>query len=389
MTRVLFLAERTALVDGNVPSHGSGAHVLATLRQLETRFEVRGVFAERAEPQSFALRRARRLVPGRLRGLRQDLLFLQDDRRFLQRALAVAAEFRPDVIYDRNEYFALAGIRLARRLGIPLVLEVNGLLDRDMRTFYRSIGEPLGAYAERWKLRNADGVVTVSTGLGRLLGERGADPRRTAIVPNSVIDERIHPEPRTVRAADDLVVGWVGHVMAWHSLDVLVDAAPTVLAAAPRTRFLIVGGGGGLDGLKSRVRDLGVGDAFEFTGQVPFETVAATVATFDVGVIPAHFDYAFPVKLAEMGAAGVPVVAPRTQTFDEMLKPGLEYAPFEGGSPEDFARALGEVLGDTSRRAALGTALHAAVRERYSWSAVAATLADTVDAVVARRAGRR
>ena len=384
MTRVLFLAERTALVDGAVPSHGSGAHVLATLRQLETRFDVRGVFAEPVEAQPFALRRARRLVPARLRGLRQDLLFLQDDRRFLERAAAAAAEFRPDVVYERNEYFAFAGARLARRLGAAHVLEVNGLLDRDMRTFYRSAGEPVGAYLERWKLRRADRVVTVSTGLGRRLVELGADPERLAIVPNSVTEERISPEPRPAREADDLVVGWVGHVMAWHSLDVLIDAAPAVLAAAPRTRFRIVGGGGGLDALQARVRDLGVADAFEFTGEVRFEQVAAAVAEFDVGVIPAHFEYAFPVKLAEMGAAGVPVVAPQTESFDEMLAPGVEYAPFAAESSDDFARALTELLVDTGLRARMGAALHTAVRERYSWNAVAATLAGVVDAAVDR-----
>ena len=385
MTRVLFLAERTALVEGAVPPHGSGAHVLATLRQLESQFDVRGVFAQPAAAEGFPLRRARRFVPARLRGLRQDILFVQDDRRFLERALEEAAEFRPDVVYERNEYLAVAGVRVARTFGVPLLLEVNGLLARDMRSFYRSVGEPLAAYAERWKLRHADSVVTVSTGLGRRLVELGADPQRIAIVPNSVVDERIHGEPRPVRDTDDLVVGWVGHVMAWHSLDVLVDAAPTVLAAAPRVRFRIVGGGGGLDALQARVRGLGLADAFEFTGQVPFEQVGAAVAQFDVGVIPAHFDYAFPVKLAEMGAAGVPVVAPRTRTFDEMLAPGVEYVPFAPGSSEDLARALGEVLADAALRARLGAALHAGVRERYSLSAVAAALNETVEAALAHR----
>lgn len=386
MRRILFLAERTALVGGHVPSHGSGAHVLASLRQLETRFAVEGVFAASGEAAPSALRKARRLVPQRVRGARQDILFALDDRSFAERALAVAESFRPDLVYERNEYFALAGTRIARKLGIPHVLEVNGLLDLEMRTFYRSLAEPLGAHLERRKLRTADTVVAVSTGLSRLLVDRGAG--NVVVVPNSVVDDRILPRPRPVRDADDLVVGWVGHLMAWHSLETLVAAAPAVLAVAPRARFRIVGGGGGLDRLKGRVTELGMAHAFEFVGAVPFTDVGACVAEFDIGVIPAHFDYGFPVKVAEMGAAGIPVVAPRTRTMSEMLVPDVEYAPFEPRSVDDLAHVLHALLFDAAARARLGSALHAAVRERYSWSAVAPMLCDVVAATAESRTAR-
>ncbi|HWU83828.1 MAG TPA: glycosyltransferase family 4 protein, partial [Rhodocyclaceae bacterium] len=45
-----------------------------------------------------------------------------------RRLRAVAAEFRPDVIYERYNLFLLAGLMLKRKLRIPLLLEVNSPL---------------------------------------------------------------------------------------------------------------------------------------------------------------------------------------------------------------------------------------------------------------------
>src|SRR5436305_989592 len=108
--RVLFLAERTELIDGVVPPHGSGAHVAADLWGLERHFEVLALLAEPAVRQRQAVGGrtfVRRLVPQRVRGLRQDLIAYRYGRRFARRAVAEAAAFHPDVVYERNEYLAL------------------------------------------------------------------------------------------------------------------------------------------------------------------------------------------------------------------------------------------------------------------------------------------
>ena len=42
-----------------------------------------------------------------------------------RRILAAAREFQPDVIYERHSLHCDSGLRAARALGIPLLLEVN------------------------------------------------------------------------------------------------------------------------------------------------------------------------------------------------------------------------------------------------------------------------
>jgi glycosyltransferase involved in cell wall biosynthesis len=72
----------------------------------------------------------------------------------------------------------------------------------------------------------------------------------------------------------------------------------------------------------------------------------------------------------EAMAAGVPVVAPAHGAFPELLGDGGE-AEAAGllhrpGDPADLARAIGELLADPARAAALGARGHALARTRHS-----------------------
>lgn len=381
MTRVLFLSGRVG--DSAMPS-GGGAHLAATIASLRQNFDVKVVTSSvDAHPVARRAHAARRLVPTRVRGVRRDLLLATDDRAFGKRALAAGVAFAPDVVYERSDYFARAGLVTAGTLGLPLVLEVNGLFDNDARTMYRSLAEPLGAFFERHKLRRASLVITVSCGLARRLAERGAAPDRIAVVPNTIDPSRVATEPRPVDPQRGNV-GFVGHLMPWHleAVEQLIDVSPRIVDGYPNVGFTIVGGGPGLRSLDERAGSRGVGSRFRFTGVLPQDAVPAEVRRFDVGVIPAIFDYAFPVKLVEMGAAGVPVVAPQSRDLDEMLVPGVEYEPFSPNDPDDFVRAVLRLLRDPERRARLGAALHGAVRDRFTWSASAAALQEAIGRVL-------
>lgn len=382
--RVLFLSQRIGLTPGRVLPHGSGAHVAATLAGLRQHFDVHAVQALGGTASGASrLRRLRGLVPRGLRGTRQDARLLIQDRRFTARALAEAAAFGADIVYERSEYLALAGVRVAGRLSVPLVLEVNGVLPSDARVMYRSLAEPLGRLVEVRKHRSAAAIVTVSPGLADRLVELGAEPERIAVIPNTISPDRVRQEPRPV-APGSAVVGWIGHLMDWHadSLEFLIDSAPALVAAVPDVTFMVVGSGPRIGELRQRARRRGVASSFRFVGTVEYEDVPRVVAAFDVGVIPDIFDYAFPVKLVEMGGAGVPVVAPRSSSLDRMLEPGVEYEPFTRGDRSALEAAVVRLLQSTCRRRELGAGLHAAVRDRFTWHESGRQLAGVIERVL-------
>lgn len=386
--RVLFVAQRTAIVAGLIPPHGSGAHVAATLAGLRAHFEVDAALGALPDPTGPAGRAQaiRRFVPAPVRGLRHDLLLRHADHAFLAALRRLARERTPDVVYERSEYFSEAGATLARELDVPFVLEANGLLAADARTMYRSFAEPFGSQIERRKLARADVIVTVSPGLAERLVELGAPPDRIAIVPNSVPDARVRPAPRP-RREGPIAVGWIGHLMGWHleALHFLVDVAPAALAAGADVRFVVFGSGPGLEELRARIADTGLTDVFQLRGSIPYADVPSALETVDLGIIPDVFDYAFPVKLVEMGAAGLPVLAPRSESLDRMLAPGREYEPFARRDADGLAGAIASLASDPKRREALGANLLQAVRSRFTWSATGAHLADVVDRALASR----
>jgi glycosyltransferase involved in cell wall biosynthesis len=378
--RVMFLAQRTCFPAGKIPPSGSGAHVAATLAGLHDHFDVLPLLAEDFGPASGTrIGRFRRLVPRRIRGARRDIGFVLQDRHFGERALAAAAEFRPHVVYERSEYFAATGSRLAKRLGVPLVLEVNGLLDLDVRPQYRSLAEPFGAANERRKHRAASTIVVEGPGMARALEHRGVASEKLVIVPNSVPLWKVARKPRPARSGPP-VIGWIGHLMPWYreSLEFLLQVAPVVAREVPGVRFEIVAGGPGLDDLRARAGAVGLGGSFRFRGAVAYELVPSVLAEFDVGVIPTAFDYQFPTKLVEMGAAGLPVIAPRTSSIDGLLVGGSEYEPFIPGDAADFADAMIRVASDPDRRERLGRAMHSAVAERLTWPIVGEAIAAAV-----------
>lgn len=372
-TRILFLASRQAAPDSGVRS-GASVHAAASLAALGRCFSVLPVFApggDAAGPTAPAS--LRRFLPARVRGLRQDARFVSEDRAAARRALAAAEGFAPEVVYERNEYLSLAGRRVAGRLGVPLVLEVNGVLELDQRAFYRSLAEPVGRRVERRKYETADAIVTTSPTLAAELVARGAREDRVRVVPYAVPDELL-ALPRQDRPDDaDVVVGWIGHGLAWHGLGLLADAAARIGAELPQAVFRVVGSGPSVEALQSRVEG-DVSARFEFAGAVATAGVPRILSTFDIGVVPENPTERFPIKLLEMAAAGAAIVAPLVPCITDFLTPGDHFEPFEQGDVDGLADAIRRLVADPNRRTAIAGALRALVAEEFSVDAAAERL---------------
>lgn len=258
-------------------------------------------------------------------GLRRDIRFLREDRAFYARALEAAASFRPDVVYARDEYFTFAGLRLSRRLGVPLVLEVNGLLERDARTMYRSLVEPVSARLERVKLARANAIVVETPGLAELLAERGAPRSRLFVVPNTVPDARVVAEPR-LRRDGPVVIGWIGHLMAWHadSLMILADVARRIVDEAD-VRFLIIGDGPRLGDVRDSVHTLGLDVRFEFSGSVPYEDVLRALEAISCPSARTSAEEAFSAGHARRHAGALRTTGPYAEVARERPQPRFRH----------------------------------------------------------------
>ena len=101
------------------------------------------------------------------------------------------AEFRPDLVFASWAYpDGWAAVRLARRVGLPVVVQVLG---SDLLLLTKHPGRRRQTFDA---LREADGVVTVSRDLARHVIEGGADCDKVHVIYGGVDPTMYHPGPK-------------------------------------------------------------------------------------------------------------------------------------------------------------------------------------------------
>ena len=119
-----------------------------------------------------------------------------------------AAEFRPDVLYERCNLFLMAGVMLKRRLKLPMLLEVNAPLT-DERLRFGGLGLPrLARWAENTVWRGADVVLPVTRVLADNLRGHGVPDERMVVIANGINEHHFAQAPTQAQAK--AAPGWPG-----------------------------------------------------------------------------------------------------------------------------------------------------------------------------------
>ncbi|WP_153110295.1 glycosyltransferase family 4 protein [Propionivibrio limicola] len=283
-----------------------------------------------------------------------ELLELAYSLHAYRKLKAAARDFRPDVIYERYNLYLLAGALLKKRLGIPLLLEVNSPLVFERSRHSGGLALPrLARWAEGTAWRAADRVLPVTKVLAGYVREYGVPDERIAVIPNGI--NKAHfataPEPELAKAKlglqGRLVLGFTGFVRDWHGVDRVIDWMASE-EAPDNVHLLIVGDGPAREALEAQARALGLARAVTFTGVVDRDAVPSYVAAFDVALQPAVTAYASPLKMMEYLVLGKAIVAPRTPNICEILSDGENAALFDENVPGSLERALTTVCCDAA-----------------------------------------
>lgn len=287
---------------------------------------------------------------------------------------SVADGFRPDVIYERYNLYLLAGAMLKKRLGIPLLLEVNSPLVFERSCHSGGLALPwLARWAEGKAWRAADRLLPVTRVLAGYAKAYGVIEERIAVIPNGI--NRAHfdraPRPADAKASlglqGRLVLGFTGFVRDWHGVDRVIAWMATPEAPS-NVHLLVVGDGPAREALEQQAGELGLADAVTFTGVVHRDAVPALVAAFDVALQPAVTAYASPLKMMEYLVLGKAIVAPRTPNILEILNDGENAAMFDEGVDGSLEKTLTQVCHDTALRTRLSeSALETIDRLQLTW----------------------
>jgi len=257
---------------------------------------------------------------------------------------------------------------------------------------------PVERFVRPRTVRAADGLL-VGPGVerDRIEAAYAPSPDRVHDVPNPVE----LPPPRTARRraaarralgldTDDVVVSYLGRIDVWQKgLDVLVDAWRRCVDARPERplRLLILGSGRDSAQLKDLIAERqasGVHWRDEFV--LDRSIVARYHHASDVFVHPSRHE-GFAVAPAEAMAAGLPVVVSDAPGMVELLGEERAGVMVPQGDPEALADALGTMIDDLESARKLGIRARKRVGRRFATSVVGAQLESVLRPGASRKTG--
>jgi len=286
-------------------------------------------------------------------------------RALRARLAEVGRRVRPDVLHAHSPALnGLAALKVAGRLGLPLVYEVRAFWEdaavdhgtcREGDLRYR-----LTRALESFVLRRADAITTICGGLRREIVARGIPDSRVTVIPNAVDLERFplggEPDPTLAQELGvdgKLVLGFIGSFYAYEGLRLLLEALPAIVAGEPLTRLLLVGGGREEPGLKQLARDLGVAEHVVFVGRIPHDQVQRyydLVTVFVYPRLPMRLtDIVTPLKPLEAMARGRLVVASDVGGHRELIRDGENGLLFKSGDAAALAARVLHLLENPQR----------------------------------------
>ena len=267
------------------------------------------------------------------------------------------------VLHEPNP-MALVAYFLARPAGRLIVWYHSDVIRPSW--IYRLFYQPFLRFA----LSRAERIVVSSPSLGTSAPELQDFQAKCTVIPFGVeaplpehIEERLRHAAQSHRESSQPIVLFVGRLVPYKGVDVLLDAMAGLNAVA-----LIVGDGPQRDALEAHARRLGIADRIRFLGSVTDEQLGSLYRSCDVFVLPSVTrQEAFGVVQLEAMAAGKPVVSTDLGT-------GVGWVNRHGETgyvvPPRDARALGDALSrlleNPELRRSMGDAAMRRVRSAFT-----------------------
>lgn len=293
----------------------------------------------------------------------------------------IARNERPDVIHGNYWLSGLVGHRLKHELDVPFVSTFHTLAR--VKT---AAGDPEPVWRDRAEaeiIHCADAICVSCEEEADQFRLHYGDPRgRLEIIAPGVEHAFFAPGDRSgARRAlgfdlDRPMLLFVGRIQPLKGPDVAIRALAAL--GDPRAHLVIVGGASGLDGDSEAIRaralvdELGLRDRVRFVDPQPHHILSTYYRAADVVLAPSRSE-SFGLVALEAAACGIPVVASAVGGLLSLVDDGSTGRLIEGRDPDDYARAVAEILGNDVLRSSMSSAAVERAR-RYTWSFAAARL---------------
>lgn len=278
------------------------------------------------------------------------------------------------VLFGHGLPLGLLGPGVAAR-GVPYVVLTHG-------TEYWFSLLPGTALALRRATRRASRVLAIARSTARVIRTVVPDRVPMSLLPPGVDVDRFRPgvsgeEVRERHGLGDRpLVVCVSRLVPRKGQDVLIRSIDRIRAIAPDAALLVVGEGPYGDRLRTMAAQAPAGSV-TFAGEVPDAELPAHHAAADVFAMPCRSRFGglevegFGIVYLEAAASGKAAVAGDSGGAAEAVIDGATGLVVDGRDPTAVAGAVGGLLADRDRAAAMGRAARARVEERFAWPRLA------------------
>lgn len=338
-------------------------------------------------------------VPDWLRGVRPgvsfkklccDVIMLFTAQRMIRSAKRAGTPYQLVHAVEESVFMALV-LKWLHRL--PYIYDMDSLLSQQLVEKWRALRAlaPLFTLFERYVLRRSLAVVAVCDSLADAARSQGApevhllkdvsllQPLSSGEVPATLRNERRIP-------GEAPLLLYIGNLEPYQGIELLVRAHHELShhssSLATLAHLVVIGGTADqIAGYSSLAKTLGTSARVHFLGPRPIQSLAELLAQADVLVSPRTQGSNTPMKIYSYLHSGVPLMATALPTHTQVLHPSV--ACLAPATPVEFGRALGDLLADPVRRAAIGKQARQLAEREYTVEAFHRRLSSIYDQIEA------
>ncbi len=319
--------------------------------------------------------------------------------RYCERSAPLLQSIKPEIIHAASNYWnGLAATHLAAQVGVPSVYEVRGLWEVTRRSatpgYEFSMSYRFYEKLETQAALQATHVFALTGALRDELVRRGVPGNKITLLPNAVDETRFFPIPRNLELEKKFgyegktVIGYVGSLLAYEGLDLLLRAAAQLAKVRDDFRVLIVGSGVEHENLMELAKELGLGDIVHFTGRVPHSEVEQYYSLVDIAPFPRLplpvCEMVSPLKPFEAMAMEKACIVSSCAALTEIVQDGITGRVFDKGSFESLATVITEMLDNPAQTQQYGSAGRTWVLENRTWSKNAKIVQEVYEKLLAK-----
>jgi len=291
----------------------------------------------------------------------------------------------PDIIMERFVSFGGIGALLAKKLNIPLVLEVNSPHTEELLYRFKIKNPLITTLFRKWRNFQYSVAAKVLVTLESVVPEFARD--RFCKVEWAANCDLFDKDKTDVRERDLLrvklglrgapVVVYLGSFRNWHGVTHLSQIVSDVISEISHVKFLLIGDGPERQSIEAEIKAKNLEESVVFAGEIPYSSVPAYLSLAEIGIAPydcseypplERFGFFWsPLKIFEYMSCSLPVVTIDIDPLNNIVKDGKRGCVVSEGDWGGFSKKIIKMLESSASCRMMGESAKDFVVANYSW----------------------